>query len=116
MSPDDQQPQLGTVRPAQATDAPRSRADLVIVVSVAASSVALVAVFAAGLFAGYLELSGIKGQLGAMAERDRAIVDRLERVEERLIKIDDTQQQMLRQLVAIEQAIKGQNDRAALER
>ena len=66
----------------------------------------LVGVFAAGLFAGYLELSSIKGQLGAIAERDRATVDRLESVEERRIKIDDTQKQMLRQLVTIEQAIK----------
>ena len=47
-------------------------------IPVAAGSVALVAVFAAGLFAGYLELSG-KGQLGAKAELDRAIENRLER-------------------------------------
>lgn len=91
----------------------RSRTDLALVVSVAGGIIGLLAVFASGFFAGYLELSAIQRELGMLVERDRSIEARLVAVEERLGDISDTQQQVLQQLVSIEQTIKNESDRAA---
>lgn len=100
----------------------RSRTDLALAVSVAGGVIGLLAIFAAGFFAGYVELAGINRELGGVLVKHDDIERRLIRLEEGQDHIRATLAQMIgrfdaldARLGTIEQTVRGMQDRAALE-